>query len=207
MGKATVSGFERTGTLNRPPNVLMTALTKLKAQHILGVMKFTDHMAELHKKFPRTRANFKHLGINRDNLFEAEYSHINPTVENCEACDHSCLVQRNDRHMDEPRVHYGTIASGNQVIKHALIRDRLGSEHKALCFEMEAAGLMNNFPCIVVRGISDYSDSHKNKEWQPFAALTAAAYTKELLSFVIPSQVADTRKASQILTSSQSTMG
>lgn len=40
---------------------------------------------------------------------------------------------------------------------------------------------MNDFPCLVIRGISDYSDSHKNDRWQPYAAATAAAYAKELL--------------------------
>jgi nucleoside phosphorylase len=182
----------------------LTALTKLKSKHILGVVKFTDHMAEMHERFPGTHKTFKHLGTDNDSLFEANYSHAIPIEDTCEACDLSCLVRRDDRHTDEPHVHYGTIVSGNQVIKHAPIRDQLGLEHKALCFEMEAAGLMNTFPCIVIRGICDYSDSHKNKQWQPFAALSAAAYAKELLSFVIPNQVADTRKASQALTSSQS---
>jgi nucleoside phosphorylase len=46
---------------------------------------------------------------------------------------------------------------------------------------MEAAGIMNRMPCLVVRGICDYCDSHKNKYWQEYAAMTAAAYTKELL--------------------------
>lgn len=46
---------------------------------------------------------------------------------------------------------------------------------------MEAAGLMDNFPCLVIRGICDYADSHKNKRWQPYAAATAAAYAKDLL--------------------------
>jgi hypothetical protein len=47
---------------------------------------------------------------------------------------------------------------------------------------MEAAGLMDHFPCLVIRGISDYADSHKNKDWQGHAAITAADYAKELLS-------------------------
>jgi hypothetical protein len=51
---------------------------------------------------------------------------------------------------------------------------------------MEAAGLMNHFPCLVTRGICDYADSHKNKQWQGYAALAAAVYSKELLS-AIPS--------------------
>lgn len=46
---------------------------------------------------------------------------------------------------------------------------------------------MDTFPCLVIRGICDYADSHKNKIWQPYAALTAALYAKELL-LVIPGQ-------------------
>ena len=58
--------------------------------------------------------------------------------------------------------------------------------HMLASFEMEAAGLMNNFPCLVIRGICDYADSHKNDRWQPYAAATAAAYAKNLL-YVIDS--------------------
>ena len=64
-------------------------------------------------------------------------------------------------------------------MKDALLRDALIAEKDVLCFEMEAAGLMNHFPCVVIRGICDYSDSHKNKEWQGYAAMAAAAYTKD----------------------------
>ena len=42
--------------------------------------------------------------------------------------------------------------------------------------------MMDGFPCLVIRGISDYADSHKNDIWQPYAASTAAAYAKELIS-------------------------
>ena len=91
-------------------------------------------------------------------------------------------------------VHYGTIASGNCVMKNAEERDLVSSKFDGvLCFEMEAAGLMNNWPCLVIRGICDYSDSHKNKEWQPYAAATAAAYAKEILSVIPTAEVATTR--------------
>lgn len=53
-----------------------------------------------------------------------------------------------------------------------------------MCFEMEAAGLMNDFPCLVIRGICDYADSHKNKTWQAYAAATAAACAKDILTIV-----------------------
>jgi hypothetical protein len=68
-------------------------------------------------------------------------------------------------------------------MRSAAERDRVSAElGGVLCFEMEAAGLMDSFPCLVIRGICDYADSHKNKGWQNYAAATAAAYAKGLLS-------------------------
>lgn len=64
-----------------------------------------------------------------------------------------------------------------------------------LCVEMEAAGLMDAFPCLVIREICDYADSHKNKKWQLYAAATAAAYMKELLSVIPPREVTKTGRA------------
>ncbi|KAL5049636.1 nucleoside phosphorylase domain-containing protein [Aspergillus fruticulosus] len=75
----------------------------------------------------------------------------------------------------DPYPHHSWIVSGNQVIKEAAKRDALAQEMDILCFEAEAAGLMDQFPCLVFRGICDYCDSHKNKECQGYAALAAAA--------------------------------
>ncbi|EJT69955.1 hypothetical protein GGTG_12132 [Gaeumannomyces tritici R3-111a-1] len=46
---------------------------------------------------------------------------------------------------------------------------------------MEGAGAWKEVPCIVVKGICDYADSHKNKEWQDFAAATAASVAAAIL--------------------------
>lgn len=60
-------------------------------------------------------------------------------------------------------------------MKHAVTRDKLAKSRGILCFEMEAAGLMDDFICLVVRGICDYSDSHRSRDWRPYAAASAAA--------------------------------
>lgn len=86
-------------------------------------------------------------------------------------------------------------------MKDALTRDRLAAEKDVLCFEMEAAGLMNHFPCLVIRGICDYSDSHKNKKWQGYAAMAAAAYSKDLLSRIPPNKVEAEKKICDVLSS------
>ena len=82
-------------------------------------------------------------------------------------------------------------------MRDAHIRDSLAQRHGVLCFEMEAAGLMNHFPCLVVRGVCDYSDTHNNKAWQGYAAMTAAAYAKELLCRLASEAVRDMRKLTE----------
>jgi nucleoside phosphorylase len=80
-------------------------------------------------------------------------------------------------------VYYRTIASGNTVIKNATLKDAYAKdlELNILCFEMEAAGLINNLLCLIIRGICDYCDSYKNDKWHKYVALTAAVYARELL--------------------------
>lgn len=90
------------------------------------------------------------------------------------------------RNPDEAVAHYGNILSGNGVIKSSKVRDELRDCHGGIALEMEAAGMTTMLPIAVVRGISDFADSMKTKEWQPYAALTAAAYAKEMLSWIPP---------------------
>ncbi|KAF2135076.1 uncharacterized protein K452DRAFT_261099, partial [Aplosporella prunicola CBS 121167] len=175
FGTTTPNGFEQTGFLNTPPPILLTALSKLQAKHNRGKSNLSMHISKL-GKLPQ----FSRDQTGEDVLFDGGYNHVGG--DDCMLCDNTQKLQRKARIVDTPEIHYGTIASGNQVMRDGAIRDRISSElKKVLCFEMEAAGLMNRFPCLVIRGICDYADSHKNKRWQPYAAGTAAAYAKELL--------------------------
>ncbi|RKK93250.1 hypothetical protein BFJ68_g15618 [Fusarium oxysporum] len=81
------------------------------------------------------------------------------------------------------------------------MRDKLAAEKGVLCFEMEAAGLMNHFPCLVIRGICDYSDPHKNMKWQGFAAMVVAAYAKDLLRQIPPTKVEAEKRIGEVLSS------
>jgi nucleoside phosphorylase len=82
-------------------------------------------------------------------------------------------------------------------MKDALLRDEQAYERDVLCFEMEAAGLMDYFPCLVIRGICDYSDTHKNKSWQGYAAMAAAAYAKDIINRIPRSRVETEKKLSE----------
>ncbi|KAM3533326.1 hypothetical protein MY4038_003446 [Beauveria bassiana] len=90
-------------------------------------------------------------------------------------------VARDQDDDDDPTVHYGIIASANRLMKNAELRDQYANQRDILCFEMEAGGLNSHFPCLLIRGICDYADTHKNQKWQGYAAMTAAAYAKDLL--------------------------
>ncbi|EWC47641.1 hypothetical protein DRE_03261 [Drechslerella stenobrocha 248] len=179
FGKTIEKGrFVHTGSLNSPPTVLLSALSALQAI-ILG-----STISTIVQDGEQQDDRFFYPGPTADQLFHSDYDHVpgvGRQVDTCRQCSSAQVVSRPERTYDDPHIHYGLIASGNQVMKHGKTRDRIANETGVLCFEMEAAGLMNNFPCLVVRGICDYSDSHKNKRWQPYAALVAAAYAKEVL--------------------------
>jgi nucleoside phosphorylase len=80
-----------------------------------------------------------------------------------------------------PSIHFGRMACSNQVMKSGVHRDRIAAEEKVIGFEMESGGTWDYVPTIVIKSVCDYADSHKNKEWQDYAAATAAACTKALL--------------------------
>ncbi|KAK2777348.1 hypothetical protein FQN53_002264 [Emmonsiellopsis sp. PD_33] len=92
-----------------------------------------------------------------------------------------------------PTVHYGTILSGNTVVRSAARRNYLRDRYGGIAIEMEAAGMMTRLPVAVIRGISDFADGSKGDEWQAYAAVAAAAFAKEVLT-VLPSDIPDTRK-------------
>ncbi|KAL4926018.1 uncharacterized protein BDV17DRAFT_164638 [Aspergillus undulatus] len=182
-GKVLSDGnLERTGMLSRPPKPLLTALSRLEAHHINHGCRFLEFQAELENKTTNEVSNFTRP-LQEDLLYLSEYTHIDVHSTDCIGCDPSKTVVRPSRAHTKPVVHYGLIASANQVVKNSNLRDKLGRGLGAYCVEMEAAGVMDNLPCMVIRGICDYADSHKNDAWQGYAAGMAAAYAKELLLF------------------------
>ncbi|KAH7146623.1 hypothetical protein B0J13DRAFT_606841 [Dactylonectria estremocensis] len=200
--------FQRTGVLNQPPAVLRAAVNGLKAQYESEGHRYEEDMNNILQKKPRLRTKYSRPDPSSDRLYQPGIVHPVDVDSSCVAAcgaDLSKLILRSERTQDEdnPAIHYGVIASGNQLMKDASFRDKLAAEEDILCFEMEAAGLMNHFPCLVIRGICDYSDSHKNKEWQGYAAMAAAAYAKDLLCRIAPNRVEAEKKFSDILSGLQ----
>lgn len=184
MGKIGKDGeIQRVGSLNSPPKPLLNALAQIRAAELYDDPQYPRYLQEAIGRNTRTRKIFSRPDNKLDRLFKIEHGHLDDAAS-CDRCSADWEEDRFAREVSDPHTHYGTIASGNTLIKDGKTRETIRKETGALCFEMEAAGLMADFPCLVIRGICDYADSHKNKQWQGYAALAAAAFTKELLSYV-----------------------
>lgn len=184
-------GFVRFGSLKPPPRMLQMAVASLRASHELEGHTLMNDVEKVLQTNPRLRESHCRPNID-DQLYKSTFVH-STSSNDCQSCgsDPSHVKQRRPRDQDDddPAIHYGLIASENQIMKDALIRDKFAMERGVLCFDIGAAGIINRVPCLVIRGICDYSDSHKNKWWLGYAAMTAAAYSKALLHRVIPEEV------------------
>ncbi|KAK2590467.1 hypothetical protein QQS21_011854 [Conoideocrella luteorostrata] len=199
LGKQRSDGtFERVGQLDSPPEILLKRLQVLKANYQLNRSRMPAILAKMVNDYPVLceeqdgDAAFVHQGSNNDRLFQPSSVHKaaelvgNKAVGQdrvCVHCDETKEITRSDRRTPLPRIHYGVIASGNSVVKDGISREQILQrlDDNCICFEMEAAGLMNSLPCLVIREICDYVDAHKNDRWQNYAAATAAAFANELL--------------------------
>jgi len=183
-GKAEDGGkFVVKGQLNQPHTLLLQTLAQLRARYAMRPSKVSDYINEAIKQNPIMEETGFTLPGESDCFYCcACHRDIESPAGDCGRLH----TTRKQRKTNKPVAHYGVIASGNQVVKDAAVCDRLRDAFHALCVEMEAAGLMNDFPCIVIRGICDYADSHKNDSWQKYAALVAAAYAKEFLGYISP---------------------
>ncbi|KAI4722832.1 purine and uridine phosphorylase [Aureobasidium sp. EXF-10727] len=176
LGKSIQDGeFVTKGVMNKAPDVLRSAAGVLQRKHMRK--PGGDYISSL--EIAEVKRLASRPGV--DNLFSKTYTHRGG--DSCENCEGAYLQSRTPRLDSMPKVHYGAIASGDQVVKDAVFAEKIRVKHGIICFEMEAAGL-DAFPCLVIRGISDYADTHKNDAWHAYAAATAAAYAKELLSVV-----------------------
>ena len=183
-GKETPRGFESQSFLNGVPELLRNAFSKLEAQLIHQDSKIIEYLSQATARNPRFSDFARPVSL-VDNLYERDHIHVNPNDKTCADCDKSRIIQRENRH--GLLVHFGIVASGNQVIKDGVKRAEILESHPGvIAIEMEAAGLMNVFGCATIRGICDYADSHKNDGWHKYASAVAAAVAKEVLAIIPP---------------------
>ena len=188
--------FERTlddqkstylGLFNKPSRQLLNALNPILSDRETKETRFHEHLQRL-----AGLDKFLHPGLDKDVLFEAEYPHaaIGSSERVCDGCDREHVVKRLERETTNPQFHQGTILSGHAIMQSARKRDELSKRYyDAVCIEMEAAGVIDDTHCLVIRGISDYADSHKPLMWRQYAAATAASFAREILYIIRPAFV------------------
>ena len=176
---------------------VQTFLRKLRSiqgrEHLSSRTK--HHLAALRAR----STNYALPPSQSDQLFAPNYHHKHPDSSECKRCGNSkpckraqkatCNELKCDRkklinRLHSPQcdfIHFGRIASGDTVMKSGMDRDRIAGKEKAIAFEMEGAGIDGIMPFIVIKGVCDYADSHKNKIWQEYSAGAAASCMKSLL--------------------------
>jgi nucleoside phosphorylase len=198
--------FQRIPSQNNVPIILQTAVHGLQTQYERKGHNLQEAIKNAIQSNKRMQKKYGQPDLHTDRLYISTYEHMRDQEGSCsDICgdDPATNVPRVTREDDEdvPSIHYGIIASANSLMKDAIMRDVLAKKHNILCFEMEAAGLLNHFPCLVIRGMCDYSDTHKHDQWHGYAAMTAAAYAKDLLNRIPPSKIEAERKISDVLSS------
>ncbi|RAL05882.1 uncharacterized protein BO80DRAFT_83472 [Aspergillus ibericus CBS 121593] len=167
--------FELTGRLNPPPDVLLSAVSKVQGQYN-GPMKSditTEHLKRMNDLPGFQRPEY-------DRVYHSDHRHGgqskgSETRDRLDRRGSNCTTRG-------VMAHYGTIASGCEiadVVTKAVYAD--DPKMNILCYDTVAAGLMNSFPSFIIRGIGDYCNSCQDDRWRSYAASTAASYARELL--------------------------
>lgn len=193
--------FQYTQFLNQPPTSVRTAMTEIQAQYKRKGHKLTEAIDIILGINFRLHSKYERQALTIDRLFRPSVNHKSDCGAISYSNDTSNWLPQCERsdHKDNPAIHYSLITSGNQLMNDSLLRDRLAIERDVLCFEIEIAGLVETFLYLVIRGICDYSDSHKSKEWQGYIAVVVVAYIKDLLQRIPLNRIETEERISDII--------
>ncbi|EJT74241.1 hypothetical protein GGTG_08084 [Gaeumannomyces tritici R3-111a-1] len=182
-GKHTPDGFElktlSRDALARPSRRLrsLMAMVQMLDSRDRLASKMDENLEVLRKGHPGLRASYPTASA--DVLYRPSYRHQKKGMSCSEA---GCGLDGGSR-PSEPRVHFGWTASADKVMSDGKERDRVAGSLKTVNFEMEGEGVAEKFPdCIVIKGVADYADSHKDDGWRRYAAATAAACASAFLT-------------------------
>lgn len=118
------------------------------------------------------------MSIGERDLIEVAHPAPNPTsIKRYEGC---------------PRIHLAPIAAGRQVVRDDQLRQQFSVQTGALAFDGEFDAVIESIlgncreSFVCVRGIADYKDGSRRKEWQPYASLAAASVMKAIICGMDP---------------------
>jgi len=179
LGKETSNGFKplHHGAQAKTIQVVSSAIGNIESHEPMHGNVFLQYYESIKDK-NHSNGTFADPGQEKDQLYQAVNEEKSSGIK---------LVERPMRlPLERTRVWYGSIGSGDKLMKTAQGRDDLRDKFDLIGLEMEAAGIMSTIPVGVIRGVCDYGDAYKNKEWQPYAAAMAAAYAKAVLYKIKP---------------------
>ncbi|KAL4756046.1 5'-methylthioadenosine/S-adenosylhomocysteine nucleosidase family protein [Aspergillus foveolatus] len=174
-----VSGFEllRYGhSLPQTIRIVSSAIGKIKAKE-----QGTEAVLRYYNEAARKDTKFSDPGQENDFFYPS--------------CDDTPVARQRRPDAKRTCVWYGSIGSGDKLLKSSRDRDELRDKFNVIGLEMEAAGVMNEIPVGNIRGVCDYGDERKNKDWQPYAAAMAAAFAKALLLEITPKSATQSASA------------
>lgn len=160
--------------LAQTETIVRSAIGKIRLYSPTESEAFLSFYERIRKK-EHEDGDFRDPGQGKDILYDFDQHGVGYTV---------LRTPRSSQH--RTRVWYGPIGSGEKLMRNFRQRDQLRDKYNLIGLEMEAAGTMNRIAVGVIRGVCDYGDEHKNKEWQPYAAAMAAAYAKAVLQEILP---------------------
>lgn len=160
--------------------------------------------------------SWSRIDLEHDLLYDSDYLHQHRNLHHCDcdsdgnicpeareaSCDQlGCSKQRTSQRwsrairpspqLSDSYIHWGWMASGDSVMKSAKVRDDIAAQENIIAFDMEGSGLWDVFPTVIIKGVCDYADSHKNKIWQKYAAVAGAAGAKALLDSWVPTNTSN----------------
>ncbi|KAL4861748.1 hypothetical protein BDV12DRAFT_203719 [Aspergillus spectabilis] len=209
FGRQYPGGFQRKSgvkdMLGRPNREIRALLNGLRAED--ARREFQDQAQKYLRALQQTGTKWCHPGVD-DILFKACYLHKHYSNASagcscfrsdspdqiCEEasgkdcneldCDQGQQVRcRENAEAAQTSIYIGPVASADTVMKSGQHRDEIVKREKVIGFEMEGVGVWDIVPCIIIKGVCDYADSHKSKLWQAYAAATGAATAKALLQY------------------------
>jgi nucleoside phosphorylase len=212
FGQQYPGGFQRkTGvkdTLGRPGREIQALLNSLRAEN--ARREFQDQTQQYLHTLQQTGTKWIHPGVD-DILFKARYlhKHYSDASAGCSCfrsdapgqiceealgmdcnkldCDLGQQVQCREASEAVPTsIYIRPIASADTVMKSGQHRDGIVKREKVIGFKMEGAGVWDHVPCIIIKGVCDYADSHKSKLWQAYAAATGVSVAKAFLEYWMP---------------------
>lgn len=93
---------------------------------------------------------------------------------------------------DMPMLHFGAVGSGRVLMEDDTTRLEFADHRGILAFDTEFDSVVESIygnrkdDYVFIRGIADYKDGTKKKEWQPYAALAAAAVMRSIIHNLDP---------------------